>query len=329
MIKRSAISRIFVLAISLLMVVNFAACNAASSATDDFGVNDDFHIELLSPLGSGRYRSPSWSPDGRYLAFTFSGAEIQLWILDTEGGELKQLAEEVYLDRPDIVWQNDYHIAFLSSESFRSVNIETDELETLVEEAACWRGFAFDPKDENRLIVSQYQCYPRNVYHRSDLYAIDLEQLIHEQLTDTPDISEQVPIFSHDGLSLAYFIVVDKDLDKGELSEYGIVVESPDQAPLTIKAPITEDMHELDWSPNDNGLAFRARYDGEVYTDAGLFFIDLANIDQPRKLLGSRDIEGGISQFSWATADNKIAIVTVGYPGGGNDLLVATKEGDW
>lgn len=67
----------------------------------------------------GHSDSPSWSPDGRYIAFTYGGAgSFQIFVADVASGQLLQLTSQGRNESP--TWSPDgRHIAFQSNRSGR------------------------------------------------------------------------------------------------------------------------------------------------------------------------------------------------------------------
>jgi TolB protein len=67
----------------------------------------------------GHADSPSWSPDGRYIAFTYGGAgSFQVFVADVASGQLLQLTSQGRNESPS--WSPDgRHITFQSSRSGR------------------------------------------------------------------------------------------------------------------------------------------------------------------------------------------------------------------
>jgi len=67
----------------------------------------------------GQADSPSWSPDGRYVAFTYGGAgSFQVFVADVASGQLLQLTSQGRNESP--TWSPDSrHVAFQSNRSGR------------------------------------------------------------------------------------------------------------------------------------------------------------------------------------------------------------------
>lgn len=68
---------------------------------------------------AGHADSPSWSPDGRYIAFTYGGAgSFQIFVADVASGQLLQLTSQGRNESP--TWSPDgRHLAFQSNRSGR------------------------------------------------------------------------------------------------------------------------------------------------------------------------------------------------------------------
>jgi TolB protein len=67
----------------------------------------------------GHADSPSWSPDGRYLAFTYGGAgSFQIFVADVASGQLLQVTSQGRNESPS--WSPDgRHLAFQSNRTGR------------------------------------------------------------------------------------------------------------------------------------------------------------------------------------------------------------------
>jgi TolB protein len=67
----------------------------------------------------GQADSPSWSPDGRYIAFTYGGAgSFQIFVADVASGQLLQLTSQGRNESP--AWSPDgRHLVFQSTRSGR------------------------------------------------------------------------------------------------------------------------------------------------------------------------------------------------------------------
>jgi Tol biopolymer transport system component len=77
----------------------------------------------------------SVSPDGQWLAFTTAGAQEDLFVTKSDGGEIRQLTDDIYKDRGPSWSPDGKRISFYSNRSGRyeiwSVNIDGSGLEPL------------------------------------------------------------------------------------------------------------------------------------------------------------------------------------------------------
>ncbi len=261
---------------------------------------------------------PTWSPDGRHLAFLFSkDGTVELWILDPQTGTTTHIRTQGTLSPyQGIAWQDNQTVVFISDGSVYSAKVINYNLKLLFKGAATWEGFAFNEIGGNNLIFSSSELYPLNQYHPSDLYTLNLSSGAIEQITNTPNISEKGPIFSRDGKSLAYLIVKDKDLEKGKRGTNGIIIKTEDRNSLTYDIPIVEGVNHMSWSPNGKGILVRANYE-----NPGLYYIDLSNFNKSTPPILIPKISNDISTFSWSYSTDQLAIETVGSPQG-NALLI-------
>ena len=76
-----------------------------------------------SPTGRARSQgSPSWSPDGRSIAFDSFGEDLQwhIWIIDADGGTPRQLTTQAG-DQHVPSWSRDGRWIYYSADRGRSV----------------------------------------------------------------------------------------------------------------------------------------------------------------------------------------------------------------
>ncbi|HOE67032.1 MAG TPA: Tol-Pal system beta propeller repeat protein TolB [Candidatus Hydrogenedentes bacterium] len=90
---------------------------------------DGSGVRRLSMQG-GRSTDPAWSPDGKSIAYAVEGGGIQIYVMDANGGNPRQLTRAGNNEKPS--WSADSrHVVFTSSRSGSSslwaVNIKTGQ----------------------------------------------------------------------------------------------------------------------------------------------------------------------------------------------------------
>src|SRR3954469_18944218 len=119
------------------------------------------------PLGAGDYLAPSWSPDGDYLAFTFSNLGMDydvLWLYEARSGRFRRLyGEQDVWGYSGLVWQNDDTLWFVRSgmqDELCSINIVSGQMKDVLHISGIptfgfttypWKGFTFYP-DEKHIV---------------------------------------------------------------------------------------------------------------------------------------------------------------------------------
>jgi hypothetical protein len=286
---------------------------------DQLGMAEN--LTYMSIAGRGHYSAPVWSPDGSHLAFVFfssADATTTLWIANMDTGATRIAETGGHLPYGmQIAWRDNAHVAFLSDGDLFSTDIATDEVERLYRDAATWIGVAIDPNDGNRLIVSWYPRYDVTGLFRADLYEIDLATQTVTQITDTDDVSEESPVFSPDGRSLAYTAIIGRDFDAGERGTTGIHILTEGQGITEIDTKIMTGTHHLVWMEGGDRIAFRAFCDGTACDEAGVYAIDLESTGELVPFL-TREARDGISGIAWSDAAHTLAFTTVGTPAGNN-----------
>lgn len=258
-----------------------------------------------SPVGTGVYALPTWSPDGRFLAFLFRkpGQDHDLWIFDTESSVFKQFQDKVRVSSTDgLAWQSNTTLGFIRDFKNQLYLFDTEEFQTQFvadlgqPELA---GFSFNPihPEEVTFAGEEYKIEGR----LADLYTFNLETLEVKPLTQTPDIIEESPLWSHNGENLAF------------RNDKGLVIRKLDGSESLIP-DIYVNFGQYTWSPDDSRILFRG-----TYREPGLYLLDLET--KQTKLV----LDEAVAYVSWSPDGKSVAYVTVGVPGR-NELYIRPAE---
>ena len=167
-----ALAATFLLALFILLPALFASARATELTIER--MYSDPRLTGVTP------RSPSWSPDGRYLAFLWNDEGVRyydLWIYDAAKGKLKRLTDAVTIGR---------------DASVVMTRAEIDRLATLRRSGGGIFSFQWSP--DGRRILFPY---------KGDLFLVDVPGGELKRLTHTAT-SETDASFSPDGKRVAF-----------------------------------------------------------------------------------------------------------------------------
>ncbi len=190
-------------------------------------------------LTSGKWSdgSPSWSPDGNWLAFNSKREtkSAQLWVLPIHGGEARKVTDlENGASNPS--WSPDSrHLVFTST-----VNPE-----------------GFDPDHDVKVITSARYKFDGKGFledKRAHLFTIDAlaDGAEPSQLT-TGDFDHEAPAWSPTGREIAFIANRDPNWDTSSLSDVWTIPASGGEPRRLTKA--TGSFQSLAWSPDGAKLA--------------------------------------------------------------------------
>ncbi|HEY7029025.1 MAG TPA: S9 family peptidase [Gemmatimonadales bacterium] len=196
---------------------------------------------------------PSWSPDGKYLAFLSDRDDendaSQLWLLNTAGGEAERLTDGKN-GIESFAWAPDGKRMVFAIEDGDSVEVggtDTTHKDT--------------PKP---IVVDRY--YFKEDYtgylgrKRTHLYLFDISTRVTTQLT-SGDHNEALPSWSPDGKSIAFVSKGAEDWDRNDNYDVYVVDATPEAKPrqlTTFEGPDAEPDWESPpaWSPDGKQIAY-------------------------------------------------------------------------
>jgi Tol biopolymer transport system component len=269
-----------------------------------------------SPLGRGHYVQPAWSPDSRYLAFTFRGSgNEELWVWDTNAKKASKVSAANRADGySGCAWYDNQTLYFVEGDGIRKVDINDKLPIRVLGSDEGWDGFTFQASDKlvfaKRWITMESQPNKPN-----DLYAFNLLDNAINQLTDTPTIDERDPIFSPDGKRLAY--IADEMLDPFDITKTipGLEILETDGTIRHLAISVRNGIQKLAWSPNSEYLLTISNFDAIGEYDPRLYLYRTDGTGTPKKIMTNYDNDG-IFGVAWSPDGSKLAITTVGTPGG-------------
>ena len=234
-------------------------------------------------------RDPAWSPDGKKLAFASRrGGSWDLYLLDIETGGLARLTDDVGFEA-NPSWSPDG--AYIAYEGYANDNFDIYIANTgggaplrVTRNPAADFAPAWSPRGRSIVFVSYRSGGPK-----PDLYLFNLdnpdEAASVTQLTNSPDVAEDEPQWSRDGLLVIY---------SDAASPLNIVYTK--LADATGATPIESTQgHFPTWSPNGTGIltAF-SQNDREFVAATTLGALSTSPIVIP--------VEGRVGALSWTFA---------------------------
>ena len=264
------------LVVSLLIQMQFAANGVASRWTKiAFTSNRDGNAEIYVMDGDGRNERrvtvnpngdgyPSWSPDGKKIAFASNRNKdhIQIWVIDADGKNPIRLTDGLRDENPD--WSPDGKTIVYDA------HLHPDE-----HDIAPAGITVMDADGNNKRLLTREGAHPswspdgkriaffsgRNRKF-NQLYVMDADGQNQTQLTHDPVHNKRFPCWSPDGMSIAYvdnhvIWVMDSD---GE-----------NQRQLTRKLVR---VGQPTWSPQSDAIAFDSEGRGD---GRGIYLLDVTN----------------------------------------------------
>ncbi|MDQ2841155.1 MAG: S9 family peptidase [Acidobacteriota bacterium] len=206
--------------------------------------------ELQLTNGSESESSPRWSPDGKYLSFVSSRSGqskgSQIWILNRQGGEARQLTHITKYSISDYDWSPD-------ASKLALVLREKDEPEP--DEPAP----NATPKSPKPIVIDRYhfkqdiQGYLNGKHNHIYLFDVATEKL--EPVT-AGNFDETNAAFSPDGQEIAFISNQDKDPDRSDNTDLFAVDAKPNATPRRLTNYSGPDSGHPAWSPDSKLIAY-------------------------------------------------------------------------
>lgn len=126
--------------------------------------------------------------------------EDWLCTVNTEGTDLNYLRESMF--RHFVVTPDSERVILFSTGHIYSMNIDSSDFLLLNDSLGSYCSSIAETPDGTKIVFSHF-------LHNSDIYELDLESSEIKNLTNTPDINEYEPYYSHNGTKITYITTHD------------------------------------------------------------------------------------------------------------------------
>ena len=217
---------------------------------------------------TGIDESPSWSPNGRSIAFASSrGKEnTEIYVMDVDGDNLRRLTNHTSQDgHPS--WSPDGHsIAFFSNrddnEDIYVMDASGDNLRNLTNHSAWDGGPSWSPDGRSIAFSSERD-------GNEEIYVMDVDGGNVRRLTNHTS-QDASPSWSPDGRSIAFFSLRDDDPETAEINPEIYVMDADGGNVRRLTSHIAWDFAPS-WSPDSRFIVFYSNRDDnrDVYVIEG------------------------------------------------------------
>ena len=196
----------------------------------------------------GTENTPRWSPDGKLITFLATRpaeGKTQVWVMDTRGGEARQLTnvkEEIH----DYDW---------SPDGKRLVLVMRESPES---------------KSPKPIVIDRYK-FKQDIHgyltadSRTHLYLFDIQSQKAEPLTSDKNFEDNNPAWSPDGKRIAYITSHAKDPDETHTDDIFLIEARAGATPVKLATVNAPNDQRLLWSPDGRQLAFLVGAGTEYY----------------------------------------------------------------
>jgi dipeptidyl aminopeptidase/acylaminoacyl peptidase len=248
-------------------------------------VNWDGTQDVRLTYGNAPVSSPRWSPDGRYLAFLSArdeDAKTQVWLLDRRGGDAHPLTE-VKDELSGYAWSPDGKKLVLEMSPGEGEESTAD---------GTAKSLAKAPKPI--VIDRTHFKEDREGYltaaSRTQLYLFDLDSKKIEPLTTDKNFEDSDPVWSPDGMRIAFVSDHSKDPDLSGTNDIFVVDARAGATPRKIVSAYEPGGQHLAWSPDGKLIAYLVGLEPKynAYGQSRLFITPVDG-GAPRALTDSLD----------------------------------------
>lgn len=237
----------------------------------------------------------AWRQDGSIVYASNETGNQNIWTMDADGGNAKQLTFDEHQNVEPVVSQDERYVVFVS---YRTGS------------AHVWRMNP-DGTEQRQLTFGQYEDWPQVspdsrwiVYHseessRDSIWKMPIEGGTAVRLADGP---AKQPVISPDGKLLAYFAKDEQANSPWRLTVISFEGGTPVKT-FDIPSAVSRQWHGPRWTPDGQALDY-------IVTNGGVSNIQrqALNGGLPRKVTEFK--EGQIDAFSWSpTGRNQLACV--------------------
>jgi TolB protein len=272
--SRRAVSAVGVLVVTAILACSTLAGEASGGPGDLIAFTRCRELDscqrgsdiwLMKPDATGLQRitrdgsrntSPSWSPDGRRIAFVSSRNGIdQIWTMNADGSGTRRLTAPRGLDAQPAWSPDGRRIAFVRTFSeTRSaiylIGVDGTGLKALVSKTGVYQHPTWSPN--GRRIAYSYARDPRRT--RYGIYVVGVDGRGRHRLSRRPGADYLDPAWSPDGRRIAFSLLV--SIGKTYSAHLETMAAAGGSETVVARAPANTAYFSPSWSPGGRQIAF-------------------------------------------------------------------------
>jgi eukaryotic-like serine/threonine-protein kinase len=213
---------------------------------------DASHAKQISHGKVDGFDGLAWTPDGRIVYITQAGQNVDLWIMNSDGTDNRQLTADAYQESLPEATSDGRYVVFLSDQGgahqIWRMNLDGSSAKPITEDDAT--AWAFDCSPDGHWIA-----FHRAQAGKTAILKVSIDGGTPVQLTD---IELAAPVFSPDGKFLA--LAIDRQAQPLKIAiipaEGGEPVKTFDVPQTLVKAAL------IKWFPDGRALTYVITLDG-------------------------------------------------------------------